>query len=106
MSNNFHIVVSNEEFERMIPTKNHVIIKLENPFKDKKLLFTVNESKDPIIPDRGYVFRTSGVESDSVLKVDSLVVFEKYVGVKISVVGSDDKYLLIHNKHIKMQILN
>lgn len=105
MSSNFHIDVTKEEFSKMIPTTDHIIVRLESKFKNPKLLLPRNELKDPIIPDKGTVWKLpDDCEKSLPFSLYQTVVFEKYVGVKINIVGSDNKYLLIHKKHIKMQI--
>lgn len=107
MSSNFHINVTPEEFAKMTPTTDHIIVRLESKFKNPKLLLPRNEAKDPIIPDRGVVWKiptSDDTEQSFPFSLFQTVVFEKYVGVKIDIIGSESKYLLIHKKHIKMQI--
>ena len=103
MSNNFHIVVSQREFDAMIPSTNFVVVELENKYNNKKLIMCRNESKDPVIPDKGIVVKVCDLD-DSSFELGDFVVFEKYVGSKINVIGNDKKYLIINKKHIKMKI--
>lgn len=88
----------------MIPATNFVIIELENQYNNKKLIMSRNESKDPIIPDKGTIVKVCDLD-DGCFKPGDFVVFEKYVGTKIYILEENDKrYLIINKKHIKMKI--
>lgn len=103
MSNNFHINVTPEQFADLVPTPDHVLIRLEE--KHKGILdIPRNEEKDPLIVNVGTIWKLPyGDESYTRF---ATVVFEKYVGVKVNIIGPGryGKYLIIHKKHIKMQI--
>lgn len=103
MSNNFHINVTPQQFEVLVPTPDHVIIRLEEKHKGN-LLLPRNESKDPLIINTGTIWKLPF--GDCSFRRFATVVFEKYVGTKINIIGNGKygKYLLIHKKHIKMQI--